>query len=112
MARWPDGPMARMKKLRGVTMSIRKTLAAAALMIAPVVLSAQKPVVVGSVTLAKPKQVVELDMGKLKGEPSRLAWSPDASHVYVQTLEGGFGRPGAKLRHYNVALATGKVDDL
>jgi hypothetical protein len=93
-------------------MSIRQTLAAATLLIAPVVLSAQKPIAVGSVTIAKPKAVVELDMGKLKGEPSRLAWSSDASQVYVQTLEGGFGRPGAKLRHYTVTLASGKIDDL
>jgi hypothetical protein len=93
-------------------MTIRRTLAAAALVIAPVVLSAQKPVPVGSVTISKPKVVAELDMNKLKGEPSRLAWSPDGAQLYVQTLEGGFGRPGAKLRHYNVALATGKIDDL
>jgi Tol biopolymer transport system component len=56
--------------------------------------------------------VAVLDMGKLKGEPSRLAWSPDGTKVYLQTIEGGFGRPNAKLRHYVFNMANGANEDL
>lgn len=57
-------------------------------------------------------QLAELDMGKLKGEPSRLAWSPDGSQIYLQTLEGGFGRPNPKLRHYVFQVTNGAREDL
>ena len=60
-----------------------------------------------ALVISNPTPVAELDMGKLKGEPSRLAWSPDGSQLYLQTLEGGFGRPNAKLRHYVFSAATG-----
>jgi hypothetical protein len=74
--------------------------------------AAQGPVPVGNVQVSAPATIASLDMGKLKGEPSRLAWSPDGSQLYVQTLEGGFGMPGAKLRHYIVAVNGGAVKDL
>lgn len=93
-------------------MQIQKTLVAAAVAVIPALLSAQKLLTVGSLTISQPKAVVELDMNRLKGEPSRLAWSPDGSQLYLQTLEGGFGRPGATLRHYQIVLASGKVEDL
>ena len=57
-------------------------------------------------------QLAELDMGKLKGAPSRLAWSPDGSQIYLQTLEGGFGRPNPKLRHYVFQVRNGAKEDL
>ena len=62
--------------------------------------------------ISEGSQVAVLDMGKLKGEPSRLAWSPDGSRVYLQTLEGGFGRPNVKLRHYVFTVANGAKEDL
>lgn len=58
-----------------------------------------------------PASVATLDMGKLKGTPYRLAWSPDAKQVYVQTAENP-GRPNAKYRHYVFALADGAKQDL
>lgn len=80
---------------------------------AATILHAQAPLSVESLTLAGPPHIVaELDMGKLKGEPARLAWSPDATEFYLQTLEGGFGRPGAKRRHYLYRIATGARRDL
>ena len=51
-------------------------------------------------------------MDKLKGQPSRLAWSADGTQIYVQTLEGKFGQPGQKLRHYAVMLADATRQDL
>ncbi|MDQ3068956.1 MAG: hypothetical protein M3R55_04415 [Acidobacteriota bacterium] len=63
----------------------------------------------GALTTAEPAKVATLD--DLKGEPSRLAWSPDGSEFYVQTLEGGFGNPKAKLRHYIISATDGKKRD-
>jgi hypothetical protein len=51
--------------------------------------------------------VVELDLGKLKGELRQLAWSPDAQRFYIQTAEGHQQSP--KLRHYWVAVEGGAV---
>jgi len=80
-------------------------IAAAVLALTPVALLAQGPLRVASLKVSEPALVVELDMDKLKGQPFRLAWSPDGSQLYVQTLEGSFadanaGKPTAKLRHY------------
>jgi hypothetical protein len=65
-----------------------------------------------ALVISQGSPVTELDMGKLKGEPSRVAWSPDGSQIYLQTLEGGFGRPNPKLRHYVFIVATGAKEDL
>jgi len=65
-----------------------------------------------ALVISQGSQLVELDMGKLKGEPSRLAWSPDSSQLYLQTLEGGFGRPNPKLRHYVFNATTGAKEDV
>jgi WD40-like Beta Propeller Repeat len=72
----------------------------------------------GSVTSAEalkvsaPVVVAELDMGKLKGEPFRLAWSPDGKELYVQTAElDGVGAV-KKARHYVVPSAGGAPKDL
>lgn len=55
-----------------------------------------------ALTFASPVQIAELDMGKLKGEPTRLAWSPDGSQFYLQTTE--FKTNGSRRdRHYLVA---------
>lgn len=51
--------------------------------------------------------VTELDLGKLKGAPRQLAWSPDGSQLYVQTAEGD-GPASPKLRHYVIAAAGGE----
>jgi hypothetical protein len=39
------------------------------------------------VTLATPQPIAELDLGKLKGDLTRLSWSPDGSQFYVQMVE-------------------------
>jgi hypothetical protein len=51
-------------------------------------------------SFSQPTTVANLDMKKLKGQPARLAWSPDGTQFYLQTLEGDFGRPNQKLHHY------------
>lgn len=57
--------------------------------------------------IGAPVAVAELDMGKLKGEPFRLAWSPDAKELYLQTAElDGVGSV-KKARHYVLAATAG-----
>ena len=73
---------------------------------------AQTALRVDSTRFAEPSTIATLDMGKLKGEPSRLAWSPDGSELYVQTREGAFGQANAKLRHYVFAAANGSKRDV
>jgi len=46
--------------------------------------------------------VAEIDVGKLKGDLRRLAWSADGREFYLQTAEAD-SRLGWKLRHYVVA---------
>lgn len=83
-----------------------------ALMIAlPAAVMAQAPLPVGSVTLSAPTTIAELDMNKLKGEPSRMAWSPDGTQIYLQTIEGAFHQPRA-IRHYVITASDGKVKDV
>jgi len=53
-------------------------------------------------TVSTPTQAVELDVGKLKGELWRLAWSPDGRQIYIQTVERN--RTGVTARHYLVGL--------
>lgn len=59
-----------------------------------------------------PAKVAELDSDQLKGQPSRLAWSPDGSQFYLQTLEGTFGQAAAKLRHFTISAETGRRHDV
>jgi hypothetical protein len=72
---------------------------------------AQAPIAAGSLH-ASTKRIGEVDTGKLKGEPSKLAWSPDGATLYLQTIERDrFGN--AKEYHYTLPAAGGdaqKVD--
>jgi hypothetical protein len=86
------------------------TRIAAALIVAfPVLAFAQTPVKVDSLQFSPTTTVAELDMGKLKGEPSRLAWSADGKQFYVQTTENR-GKPNAKVRHY-IVTSDGKLEN-
>jgi hypothetical protein len=64
--------------------------------------AAQAPADATRVTVSAPAAVVDIDAGKLKGDIVRLAWSPDAGELYVQTSEtSGLN---IRLRHYRVGL--------
>ncbi len=54
-----------------------------------------------------PAAVVDLDLGRLKGELRQIGWSPDASQLYVQTAEGN--PPREKLHHFVVASEGGPL---
>lgn len=85
--------------------------ALAALFIAlPAVAFPQSPVRVDALRFSTAQTVAELDMGKLKGEPLRLAWSVDGTQFYVQTVENR-ARPTEKKRHYAFSV-DGKKQDL
>lgn len=62
---------------------------------------------VSTLEASAPTVVTVIDMGKLKGEPRRLAWSPDGQTLYLQTAEGN--PPLFTLRHYTIAIAGGAV---
>jgi len=53
--------------------------------------------------ISAPAAIVEIDVGKLKGELVRLAWSPDAMEIYLQTAERD-SRGNVKFRHYVMGL--------
>lgn len=75
--------------------------------------AAQDAIRADAVKISDPHKVAELDLGKLKGDHvSRMAWSADGSQLYVQTLEGDFGLPPKKLRHYVVSAADGSRKDV
>jgi len=51
------------------------------------------------VTVSAPTTIAAVDAGKLKGDLTRLAWSPDASTYYFQTVERDT-RGNVNFRHY------------
>lgn len=42
---------------------------------------------VKAVSVGTPARVAEIDTGKLKGEPTELAWSPDLARLFLQTSQ-------------------------
>jgi hypothetical protein len=55
------------------------------------------------VTLGAPQPIVELDLGKLKGDLARLAWSDDGRQFYVQTVERDRGGNVKTAHHFLVS---------
>jgi hypothetical protein len=65
---------------------------------------------VSRLTVGAPTVVAKIDLGKLRGEPRKLCWSPDLSHMYLQTLEGTV--PSERLHHYLIASDGGDTTTL
>ena len=55
-------------------------------------------------TLSAPAAIVELDTGKLKGDPVRLSWSTDEQQMYLQTVERDRGGNVKSTHHYLLGL--------
>jgi hypothetical protein len=90
-------------------MPYQNQIASIALMVAvPGVTAGQAPVNVETLRFSQPASIAELDADDLKGQPARLAWSPDGSQLYVQFIDGNFGLPPAPQRHYVLDAGTGK----
>ena len=66
-------------------------------------LAAAPQVEAPAIVVSQPSDVAEIDTGKLKGTLVRLAWSPDATQIYLQTAEPDT-RGNVKLRHYTMGL--------
>ena len=62
---------------------------------------------VGKISISAPASLAEIDIDKMKGQPAKLAWSPDGKEIYVQLLDGPFGKPGTE-RHFVYSAADGK----
>jgi hypothetical protein len=54
--------------------------------------------------LSAPAAIVEFDTGKLKGVLFRLAWSPDAQQLYLQTIERDRAGNITTAHHYLLGL--------
>ena len=78
---------------------MRNRTTLAALLIVPAMALAQAPIKVGSLTLKDEKTLGEIDTDQIKGQPARLAWSADGRELYVQVMDGQFGKPPEKLTH-------------
>lgn len=65
---------------------------------------------VSALKVGAPTTVVELDLGKLKGELRQIGWAPDGSKLYIQTADGPAQSP--KLRHYAVNVEGGAIANL
>jgi len=65
---------------------------------------------VSAVKISALTTVVELDLGKLKGELRQVGWAPDGTQLYIQTAEGPASSP--RLRHYTVAIGGGAINTL
>ncbi len=50
-------------------------------------LAPAQPAASTSITLAPPQSVVDIDTGKIKGEPLRLSWSPDRAELFLMSAE-------------------------
>jgi hypothetical protein len=67
----------------------------------------QEAVQAHAVKVGAAAQVAQIDTGELKGDPAKLAWSPDASELYLQTVEmRGSTR---NERHYVLRASGGDV---
>src|SRR4029079_591202 len=62
-----------------------------------------------AVQISTPSLVTTIDAGKLKGEPTQLAWSPDASQLFLQTNERDERQMITRPRYYVISAADGKV---
>ncbi len=65
---------------------------------------------VKSLQLAAPASLAEIDTGKLKGEPTQLAWSPDGRSLVLQTSERDRYGMVKSPRYFLLSTAGGKPE--
>jgi hypothetical protein len=68
------------------------------------------PFDVASLAIAPPTAVADITRRQLHGEPSRLAWSPDGSILYIQSRDGVGA--AARYRHFSVKLGLSSLTPL
>jgi hypothetical protein len=69
--------------------------------------TAARAIDVSALIIGAPTTVVELDLGKLKGDLRQIGWAPEGTRLYIQTADGNPQSP--KLHHYWVAIEGGAV---
>lgn len=62
--------------------------------------------------LAAPASVAQIDTGKLKGEPTQLAWSPDGTSLFLQTSERDSLGMIKSPRYFMMSAAVGKPESV
>jgi hypothetical protein len=62
--------------------------------------------------ISAPGQVGTIDTGKLKGEPTQLAWSPDGAKLFLQTSERDSVGMTKNPRFFVLSAADGKADQV
>jgi hypothetical protein len=62
--------------------------------------------------LAAPASVAQIDTGKLKGEPTQLAWSPDGASLFLQTSERDALGMVKSPRYFMMSAADGKPESV
>ena len=68
------------------------------------------PFDVDALSIAPPTPIVELRRKVLHGEPSRLAWAPDGSTLYLQSRDGV--GTAARYHHFQLRLGHDQLSDL
>ena len=72
-------------------------------------LFAQVPADVSQTTLAAPQTIATIDVGSIKGAPSRLAWSADGKELYLQITERDAAGNVKSSRQFLINIADKKV---
>ena len=58
-----------------------------------------------AVSLTSPQAIVEVDTGKLKGDPGMLAWSPDGTELYLEMVDRDRRGAVTAARHFLISIA-------
>jgi len=74
------------------------------------VVTAPQDVPADRLTLSAPAKVTTIDTGKIKGDPYRLAWSPDGRTLYLRVRKAGRGAWVS--RYYAVSVEGGRLQTL
>lgn len=93
----------------------RTLLILAALAVAASPLAAQEPSrpwAAKTLAISARAVVIALEGDTLTGEPSRLSWSPGDNLLYLQTIDGPFGRKESTFRHFIVDSEGGAVREM
>lgn len=61
-----------------------------------------------SLIVDRPAPVAEIDAGKLKGEPTELAWAPDSATLFLQTSERDSSGMITNPRYFVMSVGNGK----
>jgi len=70
--------------------------------------AAGRPVDVKRLTTATPVTIARVSTDVVRGEPLRLAWSPDARHLYLRSVKSD--RWGNQtIFHFDIVIATGEL---